>query len=193
MLYLNKITTKRGYDMISIALAILQSDEQRNILSEFYEEHKNQFYSLAYSKLHNSEESEDALQETFLRIVKYPDRFFSIEPHKRLPYAIIIIRNVVLRILEQKGKYQFEELTEEISDSQPSIEEISIGNVAYDELVEFIKSLSEAKKQALILKGMYGLSNREIADVLGITESAVRRRIPDAYGIIINFIRKDER
>lgn len=65
--------------------------------------------------------------------------------------------------------------------------------MAYDELVEFIKSLSEAKKQALILKGMYGLSNREIADVLGITESAVRRRISDAYGIIINFIRKDER
>lgn len=179
--------------MISAALAILQSDEQRDILSEFYEEHKNKFYSLAYSKLHNSEESEDAVQETFLRIVKYPDRFFSLEPHKRLPYAIIIIRNVVLQILEQKGKYKFEELTEEIPDSQPSVEEISIGNVAHDELVEFIKSLSEAKKQAIILRGVYGLSNREIADVLGITESAVRRRISDAHGSIIKFVRKGDR
>lgn len=177
--------------MISVALAVLQSDEQRNILSEFYEEHKNQFYSLAYSKLHNSEESEEAVQETFLRIVKYPDRFFSIEPHKRLPYAIIIIRNVVLQILEQKGKYKSEELTEEIPDDQLSVEEISIGNVAHDDLVEFIKTLSEAKKQAVILKGVYGMSTREIAEVLGITESAVRRRIADAYGRIINFARKD--
>lgn len=176
--------------MISGALAILQSDEQRNILSDFYEEHKNQFYSIAYSKLHNSEESEDAVQEAFLRIVKYPDRFFLIEPHKRLPYAIIIIRNVVLQILEQKGKYKFEELTEEISDCQVSVEDISIGNVARDELVEFIKSMSEAKKQAIILKVVYGMSNREISDVLGITESAVRRRISDAHGIIINYVRK---
>ena len=67
--------------MITAALAILQTDEQRDILSEFYEENKNRFYMLAYSKLHNSEASKDAVQEAFLRIVRYPDRFFSIEPH----------------------------------------------------------------------------------------------------------------
>lgn len=59
--------------------------------------------------------------------------------------------------------------------------------------MEFIKTLSEAKKQAVILKGVYGLDNREIADVLGITESAVRRRIADAYGRIIYFVRKGDR
>ena len=91
--------------MITAALAILQTDEQRDILSEFYEENKNRFYMLAYSKLHNSEASEDAVQEAFLRIVRYPDRFFSIEPHKRLPYSIIIIKNVVLQMLEKQGKY----------------------------------------------------------------------------------------
>lgn len=179
--------------MINAALAILQTDEQRNILSEFYEENKNKFFSLAYAKLQNSEESEDAVQEAFLRIVKYPEKFFSIEPHKRLPYSIIIIRNVVLQMLEKQGKYTFEELPEDIPDSNLSIEDISIGNVARSELVEFIQTLSEAKKQAVVLKGVYGLNNREIADVLGITESAVRRRIADAYGRIIYFVRRGER
>lgn len=179
--------------MINAALAVLQTDEQRNILSEFYEENKNKFFSLAYAKLQNSEESEDAVQEAFLRIVKYPEKFFSIEPHKRLPYSIIIIRNVVLQMLEKQGKYTFEELPEDIPDSNLSIEDISIGNVARSELVEFIQTLSEAKKQAVILKGVYGLNNREIADVLGIAESAVRRRIADAYGRIIYFVRRGER
>lgn len=179
--------------MINAALAILQTDEQRNILSEFYEENKNKFFSLAYAKLQNSEESEDAVQEAFLRIVKYPEKFFSIEPHKRLPYSIIIIRNVVLQMLEKQGRYTFEELPEDIPDSNLSIEDISIGNVARSELVEFIQTLSEAKKQAVVLKGVYGLNNREIADVLGITESAVRRRIADAYGRIIYFVRRGER
>ena len=179
--------------MINAALAVLQTDEQRNILSEFYEENKNKFFSLAYAKLQNSEESEDAVQEAFLRIVKYPEKFFSIEPHKRLPYSIIIIRNVVLQMLEKQGRYTFEELPEDIPDSNLSIEDISIGNVARSELVEFIQTLSEAKKQVVILKGVYGLNNREIADVLGITESAVRRRIADAYGRIIYFVRRGER
>ena len=179
--------------MINASLAVLQTDEQRNILSEFYEENKNKFFSLAYAKLQNSEESEDAVQEAFLRIVKYPEKFFSIEPHKRLPYSIIIIRNVVLQMLEKQGKYTFEELPEDIPDSNLSIEDISIGNVARSELVEFIQTLSEAKKQAVVLKGVYGLNNREIADVLGITESAVRRRIADAYGRIIYFVRRGER
>ena len=136
------------------------------------------------------------MQEAFLRIVRYPDRFFSIEPHKRLPYSIIIIKNVVLQMLEKQGKqgkYVFEELSEDIPDCNLSVEDISIGNVARSELVEFIKTLSEAKKQAVILKGVYGLDNREIADVLGITESAVRRRIADAYGRIIYFVRKGDR
>ena len=38
--------------MISTALALLKTDEQRNVLSEFYQKYKNRFYAIAYSKLH---------------------------------------------------------------------------------------------------------------------------------------------
>ena len=179
--------------MISSALSVLKTDEERNIVEKLYTENRNRFLGIAYSRLNNRADAEEAVQEAFLRIVRYPDRFFSIEPHKRLPYSIIIIKNVVLQMFEKQGKYVFEELSEDIPDCNLSVEDISIGNVARSELVEFIKTLSEAKKQAVILKGVYGLDNREIADVLGITESAVRRRIADAYGRIIYFVRKGDR
>lgn len=39
--------------MISAALAILKTDEQRNELSAFYEENKKRFYAIAFSKLNN--------------------------------------------------------------------------------------------------------------------------------------------
>ena len=47
--------------MIEAALAALENDKQRNELAAFYEQYKNRFYSIAYSKLHNSEEAEDVL------------------------------------------------------------------------------------------------------------------------------------
>lgn len=51
--------------MISAALAVLETEEQRNELAEFYKKNKNRLYRIAYSKLHNRESSEDAVQETF--------------------------------------------------------------------------------------------------------------------------------
>ena len=52
--------------MISGALAILETDKQRNELSEFYKENKARLYNFAFSRLHNRESAEDALQEAFL-------------------------------------------------------------------------------------------------------------------------------
>lgn len=179
--------------MISIALSMLDTEEQRDILSDFYEENKNKFYGIAYSMLHNRHLAEDAVQEAFVRVMQYPDKFFEIEAQKKLPYVIIVIRNVVYQMLKKEGEHEHDELTEEIPDSSVPMEDEVIGRIASGELVEFIKTLSEAKKQAVILKGVYGLSNREIAAVLGITESAVRRRISDAYGRIIYFVRRGER
>ena len=61
--------------MISGALAILETDKQRSELSEFYKENKSRLYRFAFSRLRNRESAEDALQEAFLNIVKYPEIF----------------------------------------------------------------------------------------------------------------------
>ncbi len=179
--------------MISSALSMLETEEQRDILSEFYEENKNRFYGMAYSKLQNRVLAEDAVQEAFVRIMQYPNKFFEIEAHKKLPYVIIIIRNVVYQMLKKESEHDYDELTEDVPDNGVSIEDDVIGRISSKELMDFIKTLSEAKKQAVILKGVYGLNPHEIAAVLGITESAVRRRISDAYGRIIYYVRKGER
>ena len=47
--------------MISAALALLETDEQRNILSEFYQKYKNRFYAIAYSCLLYTSDAADEL------------------------------------------------------------------------------------------------------------------------------------
>ena len=63
-----------------------------------------------------------------------------------------------------------------------------MGKIAAEKLKKFIGGLSEARRQALILKAVYGLSNTQIADILGISEAAARKRISDAYKLIKDFI-----
>ena len=74
--------------MLSAALAILKTDEERNKLSEFYEENKDRFYAIAFSKLHNRENAEDAVQDAFLIIADKPDTFFHLTIQKE--YGICV-------------------------------------------------------------------------------------------------------
>ena len=62
--------------MIAGTLAALDTEERRNELAEFYKENKNALYAFALSRTHNREKAEDAVQEAFLRISKYPEGFF---------------------------------------------------------------------------------------------------------------------
>ncbi len=78
--------------MITAALAVLKTDEQRNIISDFYQMYKNRFYAIAYEHLHNPQDSEEAIQEAFLRITVNPDKFFSLSGDERIYLVSAIIR-----------------------------------------------------------------------------------------------------
>ena len=56
----NKREKGGGIAMISAALAILESEEQRNELTELYRENSKRFLNIALSKLHNVQDAEDA-------------------------------------------------------------------------------------------------------------------------------------
>lgn len=174
--------------MISAALAMLNTEDEQNTRSEFYRENKNRLYAIAILKLRNNEAAEDALQETFLNIVKYPNTFFTLEAHKRVSYALTIMRHVISGMLKKSGMYIIEELTDYVADDAILVEEIAAGNIAAEKITEFIGGLPEARREALNLKVVYGLSNAQIADVLGISEAAARKRISDAYRLIKDFI-----
>ena len=82
--------------MISTALALLKTDEQRNVLSEFYQKYKNRFYAIAYSKLHGKAAAEDAVQEAFLRIVDKPENFLKLSITKEWLMQMLLLGTLQL-------------------------------------------------------------------------------------------------
>lgn len=174
--------------MISELFAVIENEMQRNDLSEFYSKNKQRLYGIAFSKLKNPTNAEDAVQETFLRITKYPKKFFEIEDNKRLSYAAVIIRNVISQMAEPPN-VRFEELTDNIVDDTASIEELAIGKIGSKMLKDFILKMPQGQKAVLQLKITYGLTNAMMADVLGISEQAVRKRVSDAYIRIRNYLK----
>ena len=176
--------------MISPALEILETEEQRNELSDFYEQYKERFYAIAFSKLHNREAAEDAVQEAFLRIADKPEKFFEIPQENRAAFTDVIIRHIAVDMFNKSSRTDplDETVANDFDDVLP--EERVISSVSKEELLDFISTLSALQRDVLELKILYGLSNSEIAQKLSVTENVVRQRLFRARRAIKEYLEK---
>lgn len=175
--------------MISAALGILETEGQRNELAEFYEKSKSRLYMIAFSKLHNKESAEDAVQEAFLRIADKPERFFKLSEKEKLYFAGVVVRNIAVDFFRRDCRIGDIELEIELSEAL-SLEDGVMGKIAFEDMVEFIRRLPEKKKNALILRIRYGMSTAEIAQTLGISEPAARKRLSETGKKIRKYIER---
>ena len=177
--------------MISAALAVLKTDEERNALSEIYTKNIKSFYSIAFSKLHNSHDSEDAIQEAFLAIARNPDNFFAI-PQEEWEMQLQsmetgkyrkddFMNNIVSFVKEICQKYSS-------VDESISLDEKISSELSCIEIYRFIDTLSETTKTALYLKIHFHMKYSDIASQLEISEEAVKKRIARATVKIKQFM-----
>ena len=178
--------------MISSVLAILNSEKERNELAELYITYSDRFYAIAYSKVHNKQDAEEAVIEAFSRIATKPVNFFQIPTHKRVSYVDVIVRNIAIDMFKRKNNITTVSIDDQIqlACSNISIEEMVIGEMLKDDLIAFIRKMPETKKDAITLRIVYQHSTAEIAEILGISETAARKRLSDAGKMIKDFIEK---
>ena len=176
--------------MIEAALSVLENDKQRNELAAFYEQYKNRFFGIAYSKLHNPEEAEDAVQEAFLRVADNPHSFFRMSDQERVRFVDGIIRHVSVDKFNKSkinATVSIEDLNDKIMSETISPEEKYITDASADELVQFVLTLPESQRQALFMYVHQKLGYSEISKILGISEELARKRVSNARKAINNF------
>ena len=179
--------------MISAALGILENDVQRNELAEFYKKTKKHLYRIAFSKLHNKESAEDAVQETFLRLADDREKFFSLNDRERTVFAGIVARNVAVDMYKKASEAETVEMTEDIPDkSDNSPEEELLYKFTKEKLEEFVSSLPPLQRDVLYLKAVHGMTVAEIAAKLSVSENVVRQRLFCARKAIKEALRKGE-
>lgn len=54
--------------MLYIYLSALDTDEEKDYFEELYLQYRHKMYGIAYSILHNEQDSEDAVHQAFLKI-----------------------------------------------------------------------------------------------------------------------------
>jgi RNA polymerase sigma factor (sigma-70 family) len=145
-------------------------------------------FALAYNKLRNFQDAEDAAQEVFLTAYRKLKTLKSYDCFRAWLHAITFNHcKMILRSQSNRPDREFmEDQAPEILDN-PSIDyhRESMANEILDELSETINealnSLPETYRQVLTLRYLGGMSNDEIAGFLGISPTAIRQRISRAH------------
>ena len=173
--------------MLPFILTVTDVTEQ-NYLEQLYNTHSGRMYSAAYKILENRQDAEDALQDTFIKIYNNIDKFMTLEGDNLILLIVIYTRNTARDILRRRNtalRHTVDSVNDtedgfvytDIADPNAYVEEIVINRETVDRTRSFIDSLSEPQRDVIIMKYRLGMREKEIAQALGISETAVSSRV----------------
>lgn len=171
--------------MLSYFLSVLESNEDRRIFTEIYEKYHTKMEKTAIYILKNQEDAEDAMQNAFMRVIKHFDKAMSIPCEELQFWLISIVKNEALMIIRKKRKV----VSLEHSIDIPSNIIESVHN--YNDLVILFSRLPEIYRAVLEMKVFIGYSDKEIAEILGISETAVSTRASRGRELLRTIIEKE--
>lgn len=175
--------------MLAFYLATLDTQEQKNRFEYIYLKYKDFMYKTALSITHNNDLAEDAVQDTFLQILREVDALRIDNDAELKSYIYIITRERTIDFLRRwerkKGAQQNSNLDSFFEDScEP--EQIALTNVTLEAALQYIENIPEIYQRPLLLR-IKGYSIREISYMTRCSEANVKVRIHRARKIILSF------
>ncbi len=148
----------------------------RDTLDEaFFTELMNRHYGaarhVAETRLFDSENAADAVQEAFVRIVRKRKHY---DGRRFAPWFYTILRNICTDIIrrEMRRQKKHEDYLPEALEEHPAVQ--------HDEFDALIVSLPPRDREALTLRYASDLSFAEIAEAIDCTEAAAKKRVQRA-------------
>jgi len=159
-------------------------------LAALVDQYATALYRVAYSVLRNPADAEDAVQETFLRVVRHRDTLNEVRDHR--VWLIRIVWNIVLdrkrRAKTRPETDDVAELARVLPSTGISAEELAAAAQHHAYVLACVEKLPAKEREVLMLSAFEELSSVEIAEVLGITESSVRSRLFRARNLIAGLL-----
>jgi RNA polymerase sigma-70 factor (ECF subfamily) len=159
-------------------------------LAALVDQYAGALYRVAFSVLRNAADAEDAVQETYLRVLRHRDTLDEVRDHR--VWLIRIVWNIVL---DRKRRAKTRPETDDVADlarvlpsNGLSAEEMAAAAQHHAQVLACVEQLPPKEREVLQLSAFDDLSSVEIAAVLGITESSVRSRLFRARNLMAGLL-----
>ncbi|MFI3225889.1 MAG: sigma-70 family RNA polymerase sigma factor [Clostridia bacterium] len=180
--------------MLMLYLNLCETDSDKQKMEQLYNRYNGLIYSIAFGMLSNKQDAEDAMHETFLRILGHLEKLSINDSHKTKAYIVIACENICRDVLRKRKKIDVVSLDEWDRGIHSPIdtEDEIIETSSVSEMHSAIHSLAPIHKEIIILKYAKDLSDKEIATFLKISASAARKRLERARKALASKLSSDE-
>ncbi len=158
--------------------AFVEGDE--DAFDELVDRYERRVYAICYRYFRNATDAEDALQETFLALLRRGSTFTGASSFSTWMYRVAVntCNDIARRRARrpQRDDTSVESLADQAS-AAPDVDEQLAASSLGPELVTALRTLEEAQREAIVLHDVYGLGYAEIADRAGVAVGTVKSRI----------------
>ncbi|MDD2980743.1 MAG: sigma-70 family RNA polymerase sigma factor [Hespellia sp.] len=171
-----------------------EEDQEKQFFISLYEKYARAMYRIAFSILKNESQSEDVVQDSFIKLMRYLEKMNGME---EIQCKVLISRITKNEAVNRYRKNQRESsffdkgvdtaVTSDKLDKLPSIQ--SAEERQY--IRQLIAQLDDKSKEIIQYRCFYELEYQEIASILEISEQAAAKRFERAKKLIKN-MRGDE-
>ena len=151
-------------------LMLLRTDAEREQFAQFYNQYESLMFKAARQILDSQQDCEDAVQSSCAYLIDHFDKCASYDSKQVISYLILLIHSRSKDLRERQKKTTYEDIdqyTEVIMEKPDEYTNLS--------LEQAFERLPERYKEALTLRYYNDLPIKEMASLLQLSETAVRK------------------
>ena len=154
----------------------MPTDDLARRMEELYRQYRSPMFRVALAVLRDEGLAEDAGQQAFLRIFQNFEKIQWDDCNKTRSFIVILVRNAAIDLYRRRKKERvisFEELERPLPELEPPVEERVISTLEGEAAARLLGELDEKYRNLLILRYYHGYRNKEIAELLGMSQAQV--------------------
>lgn len=163
--------------LLYLNLIDVDVDEGVNKFEYIYKNYKKTMYYKAFEILKDEQLSEDAVHDSFIRLIKYINekKIEDVTNNKTKGLVIVIVKRVSIDIYNKvkREKEKIDRLQDRSIFNDNNLENLE----TFSEIEIAILKLPETYKEIFLLKFFHQLSDKEISNILNIRQDTVRKRV----------------
>lgn len=166
--------------MLTLYLSLIDDESSRSLFEQIYITHRDTMVYVAQRILKDQSLAEDATHDAFLRIINHLEKISDPFCHKTRSFVVLIVRNIAFdyyRKMKRLVENSYEEAEYLFEDPDLNPAELLEQKEDHELFRQRVAKLRPLYGEVLALKYSFEFSDKEIADLLGITRDTVRARL----------------
>ena len=162
--------------MLFMVLAMAVTPEEKIKVEALYEEYDRLMYYVASRILHSHEDVEDAVMESWIRIIRYLDKINEVICPQTKSFIVIIVERISINIYNKNKKNRDNQIDIDNCEKSPFFSTMD-SELSDSETYADLKKIQKKYGEVLILYYMHEMSVKEISQIVGVSVDAVNKRL----------------